>query len=91
MLMEHCYGNRQLSVLNRGDTLDGDGIPQGHALAMQLDMADRKKKREDVSPEVMQGEEKSTEVSHGNYKLKSDTELEYHFGCDSDRDRKASG
>ena len=88
MLMERCYGNRQLSVLDRGDTLDGDGIPRSHKLAMQLDVADRKKKREDVSTELMQDKEKSTAVPRGYYKLKGDAELEYHFGCDSDRERK---
>ena len=36
------------------------------------------------------GKEKSTEVPHGYYKLKGDAELEYHFGCVSDRDWKAA-
>ena len=90
MLMERCYGNRQLSVLNREDTLDGDGIPRSHALAMQLDVADRKKKREDVSTELMQDKEKSTAVPRSYYKLKGDAELEYHFSCDSGRDQKAA-
>ena len=87
MLMERCYCNRQLSVLNRGDTLDGDGIPRSHVLAMELDV---KKKREDISTEVTPGKEKSTEVPRGYYKLKGDAELEYHFGCDSDRVQKAA-
>ena len=88
MLMEPCYGDRQLSVLNRGDTLDGDGIPWSHALAMQLDVADRTKKREVVSTELAQDKGKSTAVPRGYYKLKGDAELEYHFGCDSDCDGK---
>ena len=90
MLMERYDGNRQLSVLNRGDTLDGDGIPRRHTLVMQLDVAHRKKKREDVSTELMQDKEKSTTVPCGYYKLKGDAELEYHFGCVSDCDRKAA-
>ena len=32
----------------------------------------------------------SSEVPRGYYKLKGDAELEYHFGCDSDCDRKAA-
>ena len=48
-----------------GDTPDGDGLPRSHVLAMQLDVADGKMKREDISTEVMQGKEKSTEVPRG--------------------------